>query len=184
MHQEGIFCSYLGNKRAREEFQEEFDDEMPRSTIPVSRVPSTDTLDLLYATRSVDLFDWNTLNVDLEMELDQEQLYARGMSGVRVCKDPQLSDGSQQSDGSQICGGSQIFNGSQIRNGSQVSQGTGQAVDDDRFKLVAIVGYRRSLDMAASSKHVASGVPFVTKEDIDECLVTKPDVVHELLSCF
>jgi len=68
--------------------------------------------------------------------------------------------------------------------GSDASDQT-EAVDEGRFKLFSLVGYRKSMAMAANSKHVASGVPFVMRVDISECCsIGARDVVGELLSCF
>ena len=67
--------------------------------------------------------------------------------------------------------------------GSDASEQT-EAVDEGRFKLFSLVGYRKSMAMAANSKHVASGVPFVMPVDLAECLTGARDAVMELLSCF
>lgn len=61
----------------------------------------------------------------------------------------------------------------------------GEVVDEGRFKLVSLLGYRRSLELAsAGSRHVASGVPFMSPDAIQHCLVRKPDIVQELMRCF
>jgi len=67
--------------------------------------------------------------------------------------------------------------------GSDASDQT-EAVDEGRFKLFSLVGYHKSMAMAANSKHVASGVPFVMPADLAECLTGARDAVGELLSCF
>ena len=61
----------------------------------------------------------------------------------------------------------------------------GEPVDQGRFKLVSLIGYRRSLMLASvGSKHVASGVPFMSSDAIEHCLVRKPDLAQDLLHCF
>ncbi len=61
----------------------------------------------------------------------------------------------------------------------------GEPVDEGRFKLMSLLGYRRSLALASvGSKHVASGVPFMSSDAIEHCLVRKPDLVQDLLQCF
>ena len=65
------------------------------------------------------------------------------------------------------------------------SSDVGEPVDQRRFKLVSLLGYRRSLALASvGSRHVASGLPFMSADAIEHCLVRKPDIVDDLLRCF
>lgn len=191
MHQDDILWGFSPHKRARDEsFEYALSDlGFPESTAglsakaartrsmewqPFERASSQssimDTLDFAEHRHMLHLSDSFGDLLDLasgaRLECSSDALYPTETSGpVGIsCQDP--SDSSTA-----LCNVESID--------------VGEPVDQGRFKLVSLLGYRRSLALASiGSKHVASGVPFMSSDAIEHCLVREPDLVQDLLQCF
>ena len=139
--------------------------------------------------------DIDTFDGLIDFDLLDGQLYATGMAHSQSFGDlldftaglafeQSSKDGEDGHVPQSSTGGSYVGRpNSEKGYGSDASEQT-EAVDEGRFKIFSLVGYRKSMAMAANSKHVASGVPFVMPADLAECLTGARDAVGELLSCF